>query len=239
MKHGLSDLTAAAKGLEQAMRAQGFIFHRVVLPPQTVEQETVQLKVSALTVGNVTVSGNKHFSERNVRRTAPSLAPGATPDIKRLARSLALANDQPDRHLTLNLKESDKPDNIDAELAAQDRRPWAVFANFSNLGSPDLATTRLAVGAQHSNLLGLDDAATVVYTISPEDAENVKQAVINYRMPTNRLAGASTFYYAHSNINSGRIQDVQRQRRRRFLRLCLQPVLESNGPLAPTTRHRH
>ncbi len=208
VKHGLSDLTAAAKGLEQAMRAQGFIFHRVVLPPQTVEHETVQLKVSALTVGNVTVSGNKHFSERNVRRTAPSLAPGATPDIKRLARSLALANDQPDRHLTLNLKESDKPDNIDAELAVQDRRPWAVFANFSNLGSPDLATTRLAVGAQHSNLLGFDDAATVVYTTSPEDTENVKQAVINYRMPTYRLAGVSTFYYAHSDINSGRIQEV-------------------------------
>ena len=208
VKHDLSDLTAAAKGLEQALRAKGFIFHRVVLPPQTVEHETVQLKISVLTIGDVTVSGNKHFSERNVRRTAPSLTPDATPDIKRLARSLALANDQPDRHLTLNLKQSDKPDKIDAELAVQDRRPWAVFANFSNLGSPDLATTRLAVGAQHSNLLGMDDAATVVYTTSPEDTENVKQAVVNYRMPTYRLAGVSTFYYAHSDINTGRIQEV-------------------------------
>ena len=208
VKHGLSDLTAAAKGFEQALRAKGFIFHRVVLPPQTVEHETVQLKVTALTLGTVSVSGNKHFSEANVRRTAPSLKPDATPNIKRLARSLALANDHPDRHLTLNLKESDKPDKIDAELAVQDRRPWAVFANFNNLGTPDLATTRLAVGAQHSNLLGMDDAATVIYTTSPEDTENVKQAVVNYRMPTYSLAGVSTFYYAHSDINNGRIQEV-------------------------------
>ena len=207
-KHGLSDLTAAAKGLEQALRAKGFIFHRVALPPQTIEHETVMLKVTSLQVGSVSVTGNKHFSERNVLRTLPSLAVGGTPDIQRLARSLALANDQPDRHLTLNLKESDKPDSVDAELSVQDRRPWSVFANISNLGSPDIASSRLAVGAQHSNLLGMDDAVTVIYTTSPEDTENVKQAVINYRMPTYRLAGVSTFYYAHSDINSGRIQDV-------------------------------
>lgn len=207
-KHGLADLTAAAKGLEQALRERGLIFHRVILPPQTIEHDTVQLKITALTVGTLAVTGNKHFSEANVLRTVPSLAAGSTPDIKRLARSLALANDQSDRHLTLNLKESDQPDSVDAELAVQDRRPWSVFANISNLGTPDLVTSRLAVGAMHSNLLGHDDAATVVYTTSPEDTENVKQAVINYRVPSYTLAGVSSFYYAHSDINNGRIQDV-------------------------------
>lgn len=208
VKHGLDELAAAAKALEQALRAEGYIFHKVVLPPQTIENETVRLEIQKLTVAQVEVTGNQWFSERNVRRAVPDLAPGDPPDIKGLARSLALANDHPDRHITLNLKEGAKADSVDAELAVQDRRPWSVFMNFSNLGAPDLARTRLALGAQHDNVLGFDDALTFVYSTSPEATHDVKQVAVNYRVPSYRLNGVSTAYFVHSDVNSGRIQDV-------------------------------
>ena len=208
VKHGLDDLATAAKALEQALRARGYIFHKVVLPAQTIEHETVELQIQTLTVATVSVVGNQHFSENNVRHALPGLQDGTTPDIKSLARTLALANDHPDRHMTLNLKEGSKSDSVDAEIAVQDRRPWALFGNFSNLGSPDVGRSRLALGAQHDNLFGFDDALTFIYTTSPEATADVKQVAVNYHVPTYRLNGVSTAYFVHSDVNSGRIQNV-------------------------------
>jgi hemolysin activation/secretion protein len=208
IKHGLDELTAVAKALEQELRARGHTFHKVLLPPQTIKNETVELKVQALTIGAITVVGNQHFSEANVRRTVPGLIAGTTPAMKPLARTLALANEHPARHVTLNLIESKEPDKVDAEVAVRDRRPWSLFANFSNIGAPELARSRLSVGGQHANLFGYDDVFTAVYTTSPEALSDVKQVATNYRIPTYRLGGISSLYYAHSDVNSGRIQEV-------------------------------
>jgi hemolysin activation/secretion protein len=207
-KHGLDELTAAAKALEAALRARGFVLYRVYLPPQTIDQGTVVLKVKGMTIGSVSVSGNRYFSEQNVRRAVPPLIVGTTPSMLRVASALSLANDHPSRHISLNLKESRQPDTVDAELEVKDRKPWTVFSNFSNIGTPDIGRSRLSLGFQHTNLVGFDDAVTAIYTTSPENTSAVKQFGLNYRVPIYPLGGTAAFYYAHSDVNSGRIESV-------------------------------
>ncbi|MBI2800667.1 MAG: ShlB/FhaC/HecB family hemolysin secretion/activation protein [Gammaproteobacteria bacterium] len=208
LKHGLDELSAAAKAMEQGLRLRGFVFYKVSLPPQTITNETVKLTVTPLKLGAVTVSGNTFVSEDNVRRAVPDLVPGSTPRIKHVERALALANDQATRHIALNLKESAKPDTIDADLQVHDERPWSVFTNLTNVGSRDLARTRLSIGFQHNNLFDRDHALTAIYTTAPEAASDVKQFAMNYRIPWYAVGGVVTGYYAHSDVNSGRIQDV-------------------------------
>ena len=134
---GLNDLTATAKALEDALRGRGYLFHRVVLPAQTIEHASVTLRVEPFKVGAVTVTGNQHFSIENVRRAVPQVRTGPPPQVQPLTRALLLANDNPARHISLNLKESAAPDAVDAELVVKDRKPWTVFANASNVGTAD------------------------------------------------------------------------------------------------------
>ena len=207
-QRGLNDLSAAAKALEEALRSHGSLFHRVLLPPQTIEHATVTLRVEPFNVATVTVTGNQHFSVENVRRAVPQMRTGPPPPVQPLTRSLLLANDNPARHISLNLKESAAPDAVDAELVVQDRKPWTVFANASNVGTNDAGRTRLAVGVQDANLLDHDDALALSYTTSVEDPSSVKQWGANYKVPLYSLGGVTALYYAHSDVDSGRIQNV-------------------------------
>ena len=205
---GLNDLTATAKALEDALRGRGYLFHRVVLPAQTIEHASVTLRVEPFKVGAVTVTGNQHFSIENVRRAVPQVRTGPPPQVQPLTRALLLANDNPARHISLNLKESAAPDAVDAELVVKDRKPWTVFANASNVGTADSGHTRLAVGVQDANLFGFDDGIALSYTTSPEDTSAVKQWGVNYKVPLYVLGGVTALYYAHSDVDSGRIQNV-------------------------------
>lgn len=208
MQAGLNDLVAAARDLEEVLRADGHLFHHVYLPPQTISNETVLLRVQQLRIADVTVTGNLFYSTANVLHAVPQLQPGTPPEIGPLKRALSLANDNPARHITLNLKEGRDPGSVEAELNVRDRKPWSVFANLSNVGSDSSGRTRLAVGAQHANLLGYDDALTLTYTTSPEAWRRVQQYGVNYRVPLYLTGGVLAFVYARSDIDSGTIQDV-------------------------------
>ena len=205
---GLNDLSATAKALEEALRAHGYLFHRVLLPPQTIEHATVELRVEPFKVGTVTVTGNQHFSVENVRRAVPQMRSGVPPQVQPLTRSLLLANDNPARHISLNLKESAVPDAMDAELVVQDKKPWTLFANASNVGTAESGRSRVAVGVQDANLLGYDDALSLSYTTSPGHVSDVKQWGANYKVPIYLVGGVVAAYYAHSDVNSGTIQNV-------------------------------
>ena len=205
---GLNDLTATVHALEDALRNHGYLFHRVLLPPQTIEHATVTLRVEPFKIGAVTVTGNTHFSVENVRRAVPQIRTGPPPEVQPLTRSLLLANDNPARHISLNLKESAAADAVDAELVVKDRKPWTVFANGSNVGTADAGRTRLAVGVQDANLFGYDDALALSYTTSPESWSAVKQWGANYKVPLYGSGGVTALYYAHSDVDSGRIQNV-------------------------------
>ena len=81
---GVDGLLAAADALEQAIGDAGIAFQRVVLPPQSLQDGTVVLRVAVFTVAHVEVHGAQHHSEENIRRSVPALREGETPDSGRL-----------------------------------------------------------------------------------------------------------------------------------------------------------
>lgn len=205
---GLAGLLEAAAALESALLNAGHSFHRVVLPQQTLEQGRIKLKVVVFKLANVDVTGNQYFSAENIRASLPGLEPGTVPDTRALARELIIANEHPSKQLTLRIKHSKVPDSVDAELAVQDQRPWQIFTVLNNIGTDETGDFRISAGFQHSNLLNLDDALTVTYTTSPGHFSDVKQFGFNYRVPLYPLSGSLSFFYSHSDVDSGRIEQV-------------------------------
>ena len=76
---GLDGLLDAAATLERGILEAGHSFHRVILPPQTLEEGSVRLEVVVYTLANVEIKGNQFFSDENIRRSLPGLESGTTP----------------------------------------------------------------------------------------------------------------------------------------------------------------
>lgn len=196
----LSTIEAAAAALESALRARGHSFHRVILPGQRPAGGVVTLRILQFALDQVTVTNNHHFTSENVLAALPSLKPGTPPAVPVLARELSLANEHPAKRLALHIKESKKPDHLDAEVRVRDAPSSVGFVSLSG-GTKDrddtinrnTGYTRLTLGYQNSNLFERDHALTLAYTTSPDHFDKVTQLGAFYWVP---------FYGAHTTLNA-------------------------------------
>jgi hemolysin activation/secretion protein len=205
---GLDGLLEAAAELESAILNAGHSFHRVTLPPQTLDAGRVELQVMIFTLANIEVSDSEYFSDENIIRSLPGLKPGTTPNTRELSRQLIVANDHPSKQVTIRIKQSEVPDSVDAVLEVQDRRPWQFFSVLNNIGTTETGRLRFSVGYQHSNLFDLDDTMTMSYTTSPGHTSDVKQWGVNYRLPIYPVSGSISLFYSRSDVDSGQVEQV-------------------------------
>lgn len=197
-------LQAAAAALEEAIKARGFGFVRVVVPPQDTGG-VITLRVLAFRLGEVAVRGNAAFSEANVRASLPALRPGESPNLREIARDQALANEHPAKQVNVTMRQGASPDTVDAEVAVRDQAPLRFFGSLANTGSHQTGWWRAAVGVQHSNLFDLDHALTASYVSSPEHWSDVKQYGLFYNVPLYGLNAEISAYHSYSNVRSGTI----------------------------------
>lgn len=203
---GLLGLQNAAAALEEAMRAQGYSFHRVVIPPQRGRRE-FELRALEFVVGAVEVEGNTHFDPDNIRAMVPSLTAGVTPDSRQLSRDLQRANRHPAKRLALTMRRSETPDAVDALLTVRDERPVTTFLSLNNRGARDTGEERITAGVQHSNLFGLDQVLTASYTTAPGHWSDVSHYGLTWQMPFNSIATDLTLIGSYSDIDSGLVAD--------------------------------
>lgn len=178
----LQTLQQATAALEAELRARGFGLHRVALPPQEVGA-TVRLDIVKFTVGRVAIEGAAIYGEGNVRRTLPELREGESPNFKALAIQTAIANENPNKQVQVGLRESEEPDRIDATITVKEQRPWTLGLAWSNAGSDTTGNDRFTVTAGHTNLFDRDHQFVAAYTTSFEEADDVRQFGLAYKVP--------------------------------------------------------
>ena len=208
----LASIEAAATTLEKAIRDQGQVFHRVIVPAQNPVSGQLTLRVLKFSLADVTVSGNRYFSRENILRTLPGFKAGGSPDMQELGREITLANEHPAKRLTVQFRESTKPDSIDADIVVRDVPAAQTFIgltgggrDFDNNLNRNTGYTRLTVGHQRSNLFGLDHALTLAYTTSPDHLDKVSQYGVFYWMPLYGYNTSLSAYWTKSDIDTGSV----------------------------------
>ena len=206
---GVEGLLAAADALEREIGDAGVAFQRVVLPPQSLQDGTVVLRLVVFTVTRVEVHGAQHHSEENIRRSVPALREGGVPDSGAIARTLALADLQPWKTTTLTFRESEtRLEGLDATLDVQDRRPRLLWSALDNTGTAPTGPFRWSAGASLGNLFDRDHTLNASYVTSPGHAGQVRQWALGYSAPVYRLGGMLSGYYVRSDVDSGRVLEL-------------------------------
>lgn len=195
----LETLQRATASLEAALRAKGFGLHRVVLPPQDVD-ETITLNLVQFTMGSVDVEGGTAFAPANVRASVPELAEGGTPNLERLAIQTALANENGSKHIQVSLRGGDQPDRVDATIKVQESPPFKFSVNLNNTGSKQSGRDRFTLAASHDNLFDRDHQLVGAYTTSLAKPSAVSQFGLTYRVPLYEQLSMLDVSYTNSDV---------------------------------------
>lgn len=207
-KHsGLEGLQAAADALQAELGRQGYNFHRVILPPQTLQGGVIRLQLVEFKLDAVQVKDNRYFDRANVLASLPPLKSGEAPNVRALSRALRQANAHPSRQLRLSFAESETASAINATVNVEDRAPGSFFTVLQNSGTEETGDYRLSLGYQYSNLFNRDHMLSLIYTTAPDDTDAVTQYGINYQIPLYSHAGTLSFLYSDSDVDVGTVQD--------------------------------
>ena len=195
----LETLQKATAALEIALRDRGFGLHRVALPPQEVG-DTVMLNIVKFTINRVTFDPLTIYDEGNIRRSVPELQEGQTPNFKTLAIQTAIANENPNKQISVGIKESDEPDKIDARVTVKESRPWTFGASLSNAGSASSGRDRFTLSGGHTNLFNRDHQFVGAYTTSLQRTSDVRQLGLSYKVPLYTLGALVGINYTRTDV---------------------------------------
>ena len=191
-----ADVEGARAALQKAFEDAGYVAVSVFVPEQSVDGGILSLEVQPQTVAQVVVEGAKRPDA--VRALAPSVAPGATPNLKAFQRDVVALNGKANRRVTPELRAGSAPGTLDVVLKVEESSPLHLSAEVNNFSSA--ATTRLRVSGtmRFDDMWGRGDSLSVSAQTAPRRTNDGTVFSGNYML---RLGSGTQllFYAVHSD----------------------------------------
>lgn len=224
------DVEQARRALEKIYTDKGYATVAVVLPSQSIDAAVIRLEVVEQTIGRVRVAGARFYSPDRIRAKAPSLQPGAVPNLNAVQRDIVALNQQPDRSVTPELAVGAAPNTIDVNLNVVDKFPAHGSVELNNRSSVNTKALRVAGSLEYGNLWQRGDTIQVGAQFAPERPKDstVFSGSYTARIPdslaTLRLGGT----YSNSDVSTLGSVNVLGKGYTVGLRLAL-PLTQADG----------
>lgn len=187
----LDDLRRATEKLEALYRARGYFLTRVLVPPQEVRDETLDVQVLEGFIADLFVEAPD--------ATMAGLGKGMLGPVTRarpvrlvdLESPMLLLNDMPGIRATSVLKPGVAPASSDLVLKME-RRPTQSFVNLSNLSSDAIGPLTLVMGTTISQPLGLAGATDLTLNAAGERMDELRVFTIRHAIPVGRRGIVAT-----------------------------------------------
>lgn len=164
-----ADVEGARAALQKAFEDAGYIAVSVFVPEQSVEGGILQLEVQPQVIGQVSVEGGDREA---ILAQAPSLTPGATPNLPAFQRDVVALNQNPNRRVTPELRAGTAPGSLDVVLTVEETNPWKASIEANNFSSAATSEYRMAATVRHDDLWGRGDSLSVSMQTAPERTDD-------------------------------------------------------------------
>jgi hemolysin activation/secretion protein len=169
-----ADVEQARGALEQAYHDKGFQTVTVQIPAQHARTGIITLEVVPGQIGRLNVNGSRYFSIDQIRREAPSLQEGASPNFTQVTHDLVVLNQLSDRRVTPTLRAGEIPGTVDVDLNVKDTFPVHGSLEINNRYSSGTTPLRLNGSVSYDNLWQLEHSIGFSFQLSPEDLSEVE-----------------------------------------------------------------
>lgn len=207
-RRDFADVQRALEAIETIYAEAGWGGVQVILPEQRLDSGIVRIRVIESRITKISVEGQKHFNEDNVRASVPALQVGQVPRPRDMQESLRLANENPAKQTALVLRAGEREGELEATLKVADRSPNRLAVSLDNSGTHQTGDYRLGIGYQDANFLGRDHVLNIQALTSPTKYDKVLMAGVGYRVPLYASGDAIDLAAGYSNADSGTIQDL-------------------------------
>jgi hemolysin activation/secretion protein len=137
-------------------RKKGYTTSRAFIPPQTIRDGLLIVRVVEGKLGNLEIKGNRYFKTSLLEKNI-GIKPAGYFDYSALQRSLVYINEHPDRTAKAILVPGREPGTTDIIIEVEDVFPFHVGFEYDNYGSRYIEENRYSLVLEHNNLLGFDD----------------------------------------------------------------------------------
>ncbi len=168
------DVEAARSALEKVYRDKGYQTVAVQVPAQKVQSGIIVLQVVRGEVGRLRVHGSRFYSIDEIKREAPSLAEGTTPNFNDVTKDIVNLNQLPDRRVTPSLRAGEIPGTVDVDLTVKDTPPLHASVELNNRYSADTTPLRVNGSVSYDNLWQLGHSLGLSFQLSPQNFNQVE-----------------------------------------------------------------
>jgi hemolysin activation/secretion protein len=203
-----ADIQQAIDALRRRYGARGYSVVWVVAPEQALDRGVVVLRVIESRIGKVSVEGNRHFDDENIRASLPALQENMPPRAADISANSQLGNENPAKQVDVVLRPAGEQGDVDVVVDVIDVNPLKAYMTLDNTGNRQTGDYRLGVGIQHANLFNRDHIGTFSYVTSPGKEKQVSLYSGSYRLPLYSVGDSMDFIAAYSDVSAGTTQTV-------------------------------
>ncbi len=207
-KKSIDNVESARKALEGAYHSKGYQTVSVDIPEQNVENGVVYLQVIQGQVSRLRVTESHYFSLGKIKDSVSEVAEGKVPNLPVMQKQLeALSNQSSDRSITPILRAGDTPGTLEVDLKVKDELPLHGRIELNGRNTASTSRLRLVNSIHYDNLWQRMHSATLMYQVSPENADEVDVWAGTYAMPL-PISDAKLALYAVSSSSSSSIANT-------------------------------
>jgi len=175
-------LESAAQAVTDYYRKKGYTFASAYVPQQDVKFGVVELAVLEGRIGDVTVSGNEHYSSLFIKGHFAQAMEENVARNESLERGLLLLNEYPGLKTSATLEPGKSAGATDVHVTAEDKRPLHFMLDMNNYGFNTISRYRFGAGVEVGNVL-VDGGTLTLNGIMGNQPNQLLFGMANYSMP--------------------------------------------------------
>jgi hemolysin activation/secretion protein len=199
----LAELEQAALAVQSLYRDAGYGGVVAYVPPQTGAPGLATIVVLEGRVSRVYITGNRQFSDANIRRAVPQLREGETPKVRRIDAQIQLANENPSRQISLALEPGPQRGDVEARDTVSELPVSRWSLALDNTGNESTGRLRASIGYQNAALWGLDHQLSLQVQLAPDELRAVAVVSAGYRIPFYNAGMTLDLFAAYSDVDGG------------------------------------
>lgn len=189
------DIAELMGEVEKVFRAEGFLAV-VLLPPQKMENQEINMELIVSRMGDLTVEGNRWFKKKLIVKHW-DIPQGEHLKYDKIRNAAIAMSGNPDRIVKPVLKAGEEQRTTDIVLKVEERFPLHADFSFDNQGVKLTGKKRPGFTLRHNNFLGLDDTLLVGTSFG----NRFGALFANYSVPLNTYGTSFTANFSHAQVN--------------------------------------
>lgn len=201
----LSEINQIAEDITANYRTHGYILAYVYIPQQEIKDGILEIGVIEGKTGEITVTGNKSYSTKFIRKHLERIKKDPSPKEETLERALLILNEYPSLNVKASLKAGKDFGATDITAQAKDSLPISGSLSYDNFGANTTSKHRLNAALNIGTLITSGDYLMLrgLTGLDRIDLNKLSYGRAEYLFPINYNGTKIGLYYSNSIYEAG------------------------------------